>query len=58
MERLVEITNKLKIIYDNNEFNDELKHELLMIIRENMNYIANNVNNYYLDSSGNIQLDN
>ena len=29
-----------------------------MIIRENMNYIANNVNNYYLDSSGNIQLDN
>ena len=48
MERLVEITNKLKIIYDNNEFNDEIKHELLMIIRENMNYIANNAINYYL----------
>ena len=58
MERLVEITNKLKIIYDNNELNDEIKHEILMIIRENMNYIATHANNYYLDINGHIQLDN
>ena len=50
MERLVEITNKLKIIYDNNELNDEIKHEILMIIRENMNFIASHANNYYLDT--------
>ena len=58
MEKLIEITNKIKTIIDNNEFNDELKYELLMIIRENMNYIANHVNNYYLDSNGYIQLIN
>ena len=58
MERIIEITNQLKTIIDNNEINNELKQELRMIIRDNMNYIATHANNYYLDSNGHIQLDN
>ena len=44
--------------FDNNEINLNLLSELRLLIRENMNYIANHCNHYYLDSNGNIQLNN
>jgi hypothetical protein len=41
MEQLIESTNKLIIIVNNTEFNDDyLKNKLRLIIRENMNYLS------------------